>query len=1153
MAVPIQLEIFMKDLTQAGLLSVAKNVEGAEQETLSLIKALQEVRAEYVRILNANKEAGKSYQQEAAMVQALTGQIKGLEEGLKELQKAKQHSNDTPVVSPNTTVDMDAVSRKTNNLRMQFSQVARELPSLAMGPQMFILAISNNLPMLTDAIADVRKQNELLKASGQKAVPVWKQLASSLFSWQTALVAAISLGIVFGKDIADWTKKLFKGKEASLSYADVQKKVADSLKENSGNLGEQIVKVRSLSERWKELGDDMDAKKKFIKENREELDSLGTSVNNVSDAENLLVTNTESYITAMSLRAQAAAALKLASDEATKSVQKQMEIEQEKQNGPSFWDKVRATLAASAPGTVMPTSAQTNVTAEEVQQGRIDELEEEKQAADDTEAAYRKLFTTLTQQAKEALKTAGIDLSGNDDDENKHPRKNYATELAEARLRAEQTVERLRIQLMQEGIEKRKAMARQEYDEQKADIDRQEQETLAKMDAARKQGDTITDSQYEQVRQNANQQRILQQQVLNRKLTDIDREYQEQAIEAQIAYNKQYGTYAEQRAAIIAEGLRKAAKAETDGARDLIMRQTEDALKELDFAHFKDSINFADVFGRLDTQTTDALTILRDKLKEYINNAAGELGPEDLKELQDAFKELDLKIAERDPFGELRSGMDEYRTAQEDVKKAQEDLNTVMQGGEVITGLYTDENGRLCKNLLTLEQAEANLNSAQQKRQQTLEKLTRSANSIGAQGMQVVNAGRDIVDMLGNFGVEVPEAVSATLEGLGQVMSGLESIDLTKPFSMITGSVSILTGIGNTIAGLFGGGGADYSDYEELKARYDTLVSVWDTLIDKKTEYIDIDYGVEAQKAADEAARLVDVQIQRQRQLAQMLAGSGESIGSHSLDYRVNDRMSSSDWRSLSALVGQRVGSLQDVLNLDADVIGKVLQDEHFVSVLTTVNSDFIEYIQNIEKYGKQLEEIAEKEREAVTGIGFDAFKDGYIDMLADLDSTNEDFAKNFEGYLQNAILRSLIANKYAADIKALYDDWAEMGADGLSKEEVEALRQQQQELTDRLLAEREQLKDLFGWTSDGTTTGSSQSPQSGALTTMSQDSISTFEGIGRSVQTHLISIDKVVQEIRQAGKEDSEALMQIVTNTSHLLPIRELLEKFDREGIKMQ
>ena len=193
MAVPIELEIFMKDLTKAGLASVAKNVEGAEQETLSLIKALQQVRAEYVRALNAKKEAGKSYQQEAAMVQALTGQIKGLKEGLKELEAAKKQSSATPVV------DADAVARKTGNLRLQFQQVARELPSLAMGPQMFILAISNNLPMLADAIADVRKQNELLKASGQKSVPVWKQLVGSLFSWQTGLVAAISLGIVFGK------------------------------------------------------------------------------------------------------------------------------------------------------------------------------------------------------------------------------------------------------------------------------------------------------------------------------------------------------------------------------------------------------------------------------------------------------------------------------------------------------------------------------------------------------------------------------------------------------------------------------------------------------------------------------------------------------------------------------------------------------------------------------------------------------------------------------------------------------------------------------------------------------------------------------------------------------------------------------------------
>lgn len=139
----------------------------------------------------------------------MTGQINGLKAGLKDLQKAKEEAAKTPSID----IDTEAVTRKTNNLKMQFSQVARELPSLAMGPQMFILAISNNLPMLADAIADVRKQNELLAASGQKSVPVWKQLVSSLFSWQTGLVTAITLIIVFNKQISGWLSSLFNVKK----------------------------------------------------------------------------------------------------------------------------------------------------------------------------------------------------------------------------------------------------------------------------------------------------------------------------------------------------------------------------------------------------------------------------------------------------------------------------------------------------------------------------------------------------------------------------------------------------------------------------------------------------------------------------------------------------------------------------------------------------------------------------------------------------------------------------------------------------------------------------------------------------------------------------------------------------------------------------
>ncbi len=549
--------------------------------------------------------------------------------------------------------------------------------------------------------------------------------------------------------------------------------------------------------------------------------------------------------------------------------------------------------------------------------------------------------------------------------------------------------------------------------------------------------------------------------------------------EAMDQYLSEYGDYQQKRLAIADMYALKISQAETEGEKLSLQKQSEEALKTLDFEEFKKSINFADVFGDLDAQTTASLRALRDKLGDYINEAAKDLRPEDLKELQDAFKNLDFKIADRDPFHELKSGLAEYKSAQEAVNKAQEDLNTVMAGGTVTVNEYDKATGKLVKKTLDQTQAEKNLDKALSERQVALANLTKAANSLGSHGMEVVNAGNEVVDMLGTFGVEIPEAVSTTLDGLGQVMNGLASIDFMKPFSIITGSISILTGIGKTIGGLFGLGGADYSGYEEMKSRYDNLISVWDTLISKKMEYIDIDYGVEAQKAADEAAKLVETQIQRQRQLANMLAGSGASIGSHSLGYRINDRMTQNDWANLSDLVGQRVSGINDVLSLDADIIGKVLQDEKFVSVLTTVNSDFIEYIQNIEKYGEQLEEIAEKEKEVFTGISLDSFEDSFVDMLSDLDAKNEDFAENFEGYLQKAIFSSLVANQYKDRIKKLYDSWAKYGESGnqLTADEAQNLRNEYQDIVNDMLEQREQIMKDFGW--DSSSSSSEQTSSS--------------------------------------------------------------------------
>ncbi|MBM6654537.1 hypothetical protein H6B28_04385 [Bacteroides mediterraneensis] len=1180
MAVPVELEIFMKDLTKAGLQSVGKNVDDVENQTMKLIEALKQVRAEQIKQLEANKQAGKSYTQEAANVQALTGQINGLKAGLKDLQKTKEETAKTQTID----IDTEAVTRKTNNLKMQFSQVARELPSLAMGPQMFILAISNNLPMLADAISDVRKQNELLAASGQKGVPVWKQLASSIFSWQTALVAAISLGIVFGKDIANWVSSLFKAKKELSETQQLQESLNTSRRKGGEAASEESAKLRILYTASQDTSKSMRERNKAVDELQKMYPDYFGKLSNEAILAGNAASAYDELTKAIIRKGQAQAAEDIVADYSKRNFQLQRGI-----NADTNWTNQNRTAYEAAlkerdkmwenyrkvnQGSFIVDSAAKSWISNTAEGKLIEEYERRmsniKKYSEEI-AKNNKTVEGIVKQIDTSAYTT--DFSGSSKKQ-KEEKTDYASQLADARVKAQQTTEKLRIQIMQEGIAKRMALAKQEYDESVADIDKQKRDMLAKMDQARKQGDNIPQSQYDEVKNTANTNRMLAEQVYNEKIYQIEQEYRDKATQSLIDYNKQYGTYQEKRLAIAMDYARKIAAAETEGEADVLTSERDDKLASLDFEGMKKGMDWDKIFGDLERVSTDTLESLREKLKQYLEGIGDDISPESYKEVMDAFNNIDSELADRSPFETMKKGYEDYKSAMDEVRSAQNLLQQAQVGGSVIVEEYDEATGTLTRKLITQAEAEERLRAAQDKRYSAQKSLTDAANSIGQKGMAIVNAGNDIVDMLGNFGVKVPEAVSETLNGLGQVMSGLESIDLTKPFSAITRSIKILTGVGNTIAGLFGFGGADYSGYENMKSKYEGLIDIWDSLISKKQQYIDIDYGVEAQKAAEEAKKLVDVQIERQRQLMEALSGSGASIGSHSLGYRVNRGMSAQDWARLSQLTGANIQGFGDVINLDADVIGKVLQDEKFVSVLTAVNSEFVTYIQNIDKYSEQLKEIADQEKEAFTGVSFDEFRDSFVSMLSDLDATNQDFADNFEKYLQNAIFSSIVADKYKDRIQSLYDSWAKEAADGtivydpskasffshgkteinkgLDEKEAEMLRNQYQDIVNDMLAEREQIMKDFGWSSSADS-GSSQSPSSGALTTMSQDSISTFEGIGRNMQTHLANTDKFVQEIRNTQKQDSQTLATIAGHTAHLVEIHEILSDMKLNGIQLK
>lgn len=774
---PVRLEILLDDKTLKGLRSVEGNLGNMSQFAKLVIAQLEQELAALQERFRQAMAAGTNTDAQMADIQALQGVIRQLKAELLGLEEQKKKTGSTPLMK-------DDPAPKLNNVRMSMQQIARELPSLAMGPQMFFLAISNNIPMFTDALASARKEYEALTDAGKKATPVWKQVLSSLFSWQTALAALITLSVVYGKEIGGWVKSLFGVKDAALSAAKAQEKVNESFRNSSSDVAEQVTIVRSLSERWKELGDNMADKKQFITENKKEFGKLGVEVGNVNDAENLLVDNTDVFIGAMILRAEAAAAFKLATEQTEKALKKQNEIEERRKKGPTFWDRFRANFFSSASGSATYTRQADAPTAEQLRENDISALEEEQKAAEDTAKSYMDLFLARTKEWKERLKSAGIkEDDGRETKDTGKPARDYQDELADARIRAQQKLEAARISVMQEGIRKRQALARQELDESLAQIDKEERDTLKKMDEAeKKRGVKSTPEERQAVKDNASQQRALATMGYLKESYDIEKEFRDRNLREWVEYYKEYGTYQEKRAALDKEynhkigqlyEERRKAEAEGDaaGAESLdlqIARATRDKGKELiklDYKQLTESPDYIRAFENLRETSTGTLNSLLEQFEKAKQAAAQVLSPDELREYTTTIREIMDELDSRNPFQALADRKSELAEAERELAEARRNLETVNAGGRVSTGVrYNDRTGKMEETYLTAAAAMEKYNKAQ-------DKVARSSS-------RVEKAEKEAADIVGELARAVEELGGAIGGQAGEIVTLMGDIAL---------------------------------------------------------------------------------------------------------------------------------------------------------------------------------------------------------------------------------------------------------------------------------------------------------------------------------------------------------------------------------------
>ena len=1057
-----------------------------------------------------------------------------------------------------------------NGLNMSIQQVGRELPSLAVSWNTFFLAISNNLPILADEIKRAKEQYNALKSSGEKAVPVWKQVVSSIFSWQSALTVGITLLTLYGDKLVDWVGSLFTVKKALSetyqSLEDYQKKVS----ETSGTV---ISTLERLSQGWKQLGSDIDAQKKFILENKDAIDSMGVSVNDAAEAERLFNTNKDTFIMGLLQRAKAAAAMELAAEEYKKAVQKMMEAE-------AMPDKVthKYSTATNVIDLFKGSTWQT------VEYDNPDKLKAQEQADDfiksGTELVMK--FAQFSEEERKTLESIGMKttqtmIDGSieaieaaislkqqalkkvtDPKEYKRIEAEIKAEeadklrkqqekLAEDLLSLSRKNQQEEINLMKDGTEKKLAQIKLDYQKEMDAIRKQEREW------SKANGGKLTEEQSVQISLSYSQAESKR----DKSISEVNKEEFEAQRAAMNRYLKEYGTFQQKKEAIAKEYNEKIAKATTEGDKKILQKEMEEAIQSIGLSELKQSMDWEQVFGNLDKVSTDTLKRLKDNLKGFISEQKN-LSPENLKELVDAIERIDDKVSERNPFESMSASFKSLKEATNAQREAQEAYNKALKEG-------TDEEKKNTK--ATLESAK---NSKQKALYEATDALHKGINEIG----QYVNAGNEVIGIMETLGVKTPEWLEGTMSGFGEMLNGLGSIDLMKPMSIVTGGLQTIKGALTSITSLGGVINWSGSNAKEVQKTIDRLTERNEILgksIDRLTDIMEKSAGSKAISAYEEARKNQQEKNENLLDIAQAQASYHNSHKSWQYYMRWTDEQLK--WAQEN--VDASFTGTNSLWNLTPEQMNKLLSNVNiYEQIKNAGKGDYGgRVVEDLEEYAEQAGKIADLEasiNESLMNVSFDSLRSSFLDSLMDMEKDAKEFSDDFSEMLQRALLDFSLGETFDNELKDWYNDVAKAISDNsgkLSETQMDDFKKRYDDIVNAAMYERDKIAELTGYT--GGKDDTREASQKG-IATASQDSVDENNGRLAVMQGHTYSInenvsrmatgidgllnysvanlsattdiDKTAKAIESQSKDILNHLANIDNYTSNLVEIREYM-----------
>lgn len=1080
-------------------------IEGVAADSLvSLRKQLSLLNAEYDRLSASDRKAaiGTDLQKQ---IQSLNTEISAAEQATGRYQR-----------------NVGNYASAWNGLGMSVQQVARELPSLAIGWNTFFLAISNNLPMLADELKKASAEYKAFKAAVAagnndvaKVAPVWKQLISSIFSWQTALVVAITMLSVYGKDIIEWTKNLFGADTA-------QKRLNESLKEFNNLVEKGQANAKLLFDAVKRTEEGTQGRANAIREiNKAYGEYLPYLLSEKSSLDEL--NNAYKVVTKSIQEATAAKVQQKAIDEATEdSIKNQVSIMDDLEKSVSktygianqqlsseivkgFRDsieesynqgensikaaskaiaKIRDKYQIKDPLALANLGNELKKFSLEVYKYNNDvrRIREQynpffdKEQADQAIIENKKHYETMKSQAESYLNSIAADqkklldagkFEGIDEEtvrrykearaniqeatkqlhvydsydkqnkaaekeaekqakEQKKIQKRINNELLELQRRNEQS----RIDLMEEGSDKRIAQIEYDYDREIEAIRKKEKEWREA------QGGKLTQEQTVEIKTAVTQAKTTRM----RSTQEVEYEQVEAQRKAMNDYLKEYGSYQEKKMALAVEYGQKIADAETEGEKLMLGKQWDKELLDLEIKTKNSSNAIIALFGDMRDKSLKELQELASKGQEaldFIKNGKW-----------DATVGSKLGITE-----------DEFRRwqeAPEAIRQAGESLRGVKDQAETLQPAFD----KVTQGLKRFFAA----GNDPKKLTESLQLINEGVNEVTSSVQFLSNTFGKLGDSFGGVFSGIAEGLNIAMDAVNSTMQGAQAGAMFGPIGAAAGAaIGVVSSLASAIAKIH-----DKKNEKRIQKLQDQI-DVLDASYEKLGRSIEKAYSTDASQLIDQQNKLLEQQ---------------------------------------KLLIQQQIKEEQDKKKSDDNRI------KEWQKQLYDINA--------------QLEENKEKAIEAITGTdvmsAIDEFAKAYADAWATGENAAESSAKAVQTLIKTAIIEFL-KKKLSPSVQDFMKQLADYMSDGIVSPWEEA---ELNKLKEKMDKEAQEIFENSGkWLKDESKY--EQQATSGGFEVMSQDSANELNGrftalqmIGEEILLYLQSSNQIANLLYISASIDS-------------------------------